>query len=223
MTKASRWWSPNTWSGCGSKCKTPFAVVSISGNATDDRGWKGVKVSRWWSATPDLDTRQCRSSCKEQCRAVWNIQHSSVGFAIRFTGNVMQYSALSLNLVQYVQCPFFENACEGLMGVKGYLSAMWMEPCTAAEALHSLAQQQPCAPQVRWRWEPCASTAFPQMPGWKNTRGLKSHMKNFQSILWWFNIIFDYFQASKMIQPLIFWMRCEEAIVCIALRSEDVH
>ena len=76
-------------------------------------------------------------------RAVWNIQHSSVGFAIRFTGNVMQYSALSLNLVQYVQCPFFENACEGLMGVKGYLSAMWMEP------LHSLAQQQPCAPQVR--------------------------------------------------------------------------
>ena len=95
MTKASRWWSPNTWSGCGSKCKTPFAVVSISGNATDDRGWKGVKVSRWWSATPDLDTRQCRSSCKEQCRAVWNIQHSSVGFAIRFTGNVMQYSALS--------------------------------------------------------------------------------------------------------------------------------
>ena len=64
----------------------------------------------------------------KQNRAVWNIQHSSVGFAIRFTGNVMQYSALSLNLVQYVQCPFFENACEGLMGVKGYLSAMWMEP-----------------------------------------------------------------------------------------------
>ena len=27
--------------------KTLFAVVSISGNATDDRGWKGVKVSRW--------------------------------------------------------------------------------------------------------------------------------------------------------------------------------
>ena len=68
-------------------------------------------------------------------RAVWNIQHSSVGFAIRFTGNVMQYSALSLNLVQYVQCPFFENACEGLMGVKGYLSAMWMEPCTAGAFL----------------------------------------------------------------------------------------
>ena len=215
MTKASRWWSPNTWSRCGSKCKTPFAVVSISGNATDDRGWKGVKVSRWWSATPDLDTRQCRSSCKEQCRAVWNIQHSSVGFAIRFTGNVMQYSALSLNLVQYVQCPFFENACEGLMGVKGYLSAMWMEPLHSSSlVLRRSGEDESPVHQLHFHRCQVEKIQEASKATWKISN---------QFILWWFNIIFDYFQASKMIQPLIFWMRCEEAIVCIALRSEDVH